>query len=153
MTYIDDQAVIRQAWLTNFLLNRVMLQGGNLDEAVDVLFLVAGDGEDNEFEASQRLNEAAILAGKILETRAAGEPLAVVFGRARRKVRTELEIGDVQQGDILDGRTVVGTGHTARDGWYRTQLMFETPGVRAEDAPRDEWTHWIDSDKKVVVYR
>lgn len=45
VTYINDQAVIRQAWLTNFLLNRVMLQGGDLNEAVDVLFLIAGEGE------------------------------------------------------------------------------------------------------------
>lgn len=154
MTYIEDQAAVRQAWLTNFLLNRVMQQGSTLDEAVDVLFLVVGEGEDHEFEASLRLNEAAILAGRILGDRAAGRPAAIVFGRSRRKVRVETDLGDVQQGDILDGRLVVGTHHRNFEGpLYRTRLACEMPGVRAEDTPNSEWTVWIDSDAKVTVYR
>lgn len=152
MPYVDNRHVVRQAYLINFLLNRVMSQGGNLDEAVSALFLVTGEGEDHEFEASQRLNSAAILAAGILKDRASGKPDAIVFGRPKRKVRTEVELGDVEVGDILDGRLVVGMGHRAgRD--YRTRLAFETPGVRAEDTPDSEWTEWLDSDKKVVVYR
>lgn len=141
-----DDVMIREACQVNFLLDRVMFHGGTLDDAVAALDQMVLNPIDSE---------VIMTAGHVLQSRVSARADAIMFARPKRKVRIELDLGDVQQGDILDGRLVVGT-HTRLpepNTRYRTRLMFELPGVRAENSPESEWTRWMVSSMRVTVYR